>query len=182
MKVTRIIAAAAMSAVLAGTAQAQATPSVNCVSASATRFDPATCFLTNTVTAHIPWVARMELASATTLPTPTAADFGAAAGRSTTTPTVLTVRANAGFRVTVSAPSATWTGPAGSSKPARDLRIFTDVATTPVALSSTGVSIFSSTSASAGRAINVGYSVLYNWTTDGPGAYTLGVNYTLTSP
>jgi hypothetical protein len=180
MKVTRIIAAAAISAALAGTAQAQTI--VNCTSATATRFDAATCLLTNTVSATVPWVARMELAAATTLPTPTAVDFGNTTGRSTTTPTVLTVRANAGFRVTVSVPAARWTGPTGSNKASSDLRIFTDLAPTPVALSSTGISIFTSAAASAGQAINIGYNVLYNWATDVPGAYTLGVNYTLTSP
>ena len=69
MKVTRIIAAAAMSAVLAGTAQAQVTQ--NCTGTTTT--GPTGCQVVNTVSASVPIVARLVLSSATTtLTAPTA--------------------------------------------------------------------------------------------------------------
>jgi hypothetical protein len=179
MKVTRIIAAAAMSAVLAGTAQAQATNTANCTGGTPSA---SPCRVQNTVQATIPWVARMEIASATTLPSPTAEDFGALGGKSTTSPTALTVSANAGVTVTATAATAAWSGP--YAKPASDLRIFLPAApTTFLTLNNTtGQPVFTSTAATAASTINIGYNVLYSWGSDVPGSYSLAVNYTLTSP
>lgn len=178
MKVTRIIAAAAMSAVLAGTAQAQAN-TANCTGGTPSA---SPCRVQNTVSATIPWVARMSIASATTLPSPIAEDFGNTAGKSTTAPTTLTVSANAGVSVTATAASAIWTGP--YAKPASDLRIFLPSAPTSfLALNNTtGQPVFSSTTPTSSTNVDIGYNVLYSWGTDIPGSYTLAVNYTLTSP
>lgn len=184
MKVTRIIATAAvMSAVLAGTAQAQgpATPTVNCTGTTSARWTTP-CQIANTVSAAVPFVARMELTAATTLPAPIAEDFGVATGKSTTTPTVLTVRANAGYKVTASAAAATWTGPTGSNKAVSDLRLTTDGFANLRTLTQTGVDIFTASAPTAGTNIDIGYNVLYNWTTDVPGNYQLAINYTLTAP
>jgi hypothetical protein len=178
MKVTRIIAAVAMSTVLAGTAQAQ-TNTANCTGGTASA---SPCQVQNTVSATIPWVARMEIASATTLPSPTAQDFGATGGKSTTTPTALTVSANAGVTVTATAATAAWSGP--YAKPASDLRIFLPASpSTFLTLNNTtGQPVFNSTAATAATTVNIGYNVLYSWGTDVPGSYSLAVNYTLTSP
>ena len=184
MKVTRIIAAAVMSAVLAGTAQAQGpVPAVNCTGDLTSRWSTP-CSIGNTVQASVPFVARMEMQSSTTLPQPVANDFGNTAGLSTpsATPTVLTVRANAGYKVTATAAANTWTGPVGSSKASTDLRVFVNNSTTMQALSTTGVNIFTESTPTAGTAINIGYNVLYQWLTDVPGSYSLAVNYTLTAP
>lgn len=178
MKVTRIIAAAAMSAVLAGTAQAQ-TNTANCTGGTPSA---SPCRVQNTVSATIPWVARMEIASATTLPSPTAEDFGAAGGKSTTTPTSLTVSANAGVTVTATAATASWSGP--YAKPASDLRIFLPASPTTYLTmnNTTGQPVYTSATAASGATVNIGYNVLYSWGTDVPGSYSLAVNYTLTSP
>jgi hypothetical protein len=179
MKVTRIIAAAAMSAVLAGTAQAQGPNTANCTGGTPSA---SPCQVQNTVSATIPWVARMSIASATTLPSPLAEDFGNSAGKSTTTPTTLTVSANAGIAISATAATAAWSGP--YAKPAADLRIFLPSApTTYLALNNvTSQPVFSSTTATASTNVDIGYNVLYSWGSDVPGSYSLTVNYTLTSP
>lgn len=181
MKVTRIIAAVAMSTVLAGTAQAQATNTANCTGGTPSAAANA-CFVRNTVTATIPWVARMEITTATTLPSPTAEDFGALGGKSTTAPTALTVSANAGVTVTATAATAAWSGP--YAKPATDLRIFLPASpSTFLTLSSTaGQTVFTSTAATSASLVNIGYNVLYSWGSDVPGSYSLAINYTLSSP
>lgn len=184
MKVTRIIAAAVMSAVLAGTAQAQGpVPAVNCTGDLTSRWSTP-CSIGNTVQANVPFVARMEMVSSTTLPQPVAADFGTDAGLNTpsSNPTVLTVRANAGYKVTATAAASTWTGPAGSSKASSDLRVFVNNSTSMQPLSTNGVDIFTESTPTAGTAINIGYNVRYQWMTDVPGNYSLAINYTLTAP
>lgn len=179
MKVTRIIATAAMSAILAGTAQAQAT--VNCTGTTTT--GPTGCQIINTVSASVPIVARMVLSSATTtLTAPTAADFGTTTGVSDASAVSLTIRANAAYRITASTAAANWTGPTGTTKAIGDLRLSTDNFATQSALTAAGVQIASGSAPTAGTTLQVGYNVLYNWTTDLPGAYTLPVRYTLTSP
>jgi len=179
MKVTRIIAAAAMSAVLAGTAQAQVTQ--NCT--GTTTPGPTGCQVVNTVSASVPIVARLVLSSATTtLTAPTAADFGTTAGVADASAVALTVRANAAYRITASTAATSWTGPTGSTKAIGDLRLSTDNFATLSALTSAGVQIASGAAPTAGNTIQIGYNVLYNWTTDLPGGYSLPVRYTLTSP
>jgi hypothetical protein len=177
MKVTRIIATAAMSAVLAGTAQAQA---LNCT--GTTSAGPTNCSVTNTVNVSVPYVASLQVSSATTnLTAPTAANFGASAGVSDANAISLTVKANSSYKVTASAAAATWTG-GTHSKSAGDLKLSIDNFSTTSALSTAGVQIASGASATASSNISIGYNVVYNWTTDAPGAYSLAVNYTLTSP
>ena len=129
-----------------------------------------------------PEIARMQIAASTTLPSPTADDFGNTDGKSTTTPTQLTVSANAGVTITATAATASWSGP--YAKSASDLRIFLPSApTTFLALNNTtGQQVFQSTSPTAATTVNIGYNVLYSWGTDVPGSYSLAVNYTLTSP
>jgi hypothetical protein len=94
----------------------------------------------------------------------------------TTGPT-LNVKANAGYTLTASAAASTWTGPSGSSKPAADLKMNVDNAGN-VALGVVGTS----GSATASQNYAIAYNVIYNWTTDIPGSYSLVVNYTLTAP
>jgi hypothetical protein len=179
MKVTRIIAAAAMTAALAGTAHAQVT--VNCTGTPTT--GPSGCLVTNTVSASVPIVARLVLsAAATTLTSPTAADFGTTAGVSDGNAVTLTVRANAAYRITASTAATSWTGPTGTTKPVGDLRLSTDNFGTTSVLTGAGVQIASGAAPTAGANIQIGYNVRYDWTTDLPGGYSLPVRYTLTSP
>lgn len=175
MKVTRIIAAAIMTAAMAGTAHAQ-TNTANCTGGTPSA---SPCRVTNEVQATIPWVARMEIAQTTSLPSPLAEDFGSTAGKSTTSPTVLTVRSNAGVTVSAQAAAATWTGP--FAKPAADLRLIVPGNTNAQPLNAS-VQVFQSAAATAATNLNLNYNVLYSWGTDVPGNYSLVVNYTLTSP
>lgn len=176
MKVTRIIAAAAMSAVLAGTAQAQ----VNCTGSTST--GPANCSVTNTVNVNVPYVASLGIsAAATSLTAPTAADFGTTTGINNGSAVTLAIKANSSYKITAQAGTANWNG-GNNNKPAGDLKITTDNFATATALTSSGVVIATGANATAGSNVTIGYNVIYNWTTDAPGAYSLAVNYTLTSP
>lgn len=176
MKVTRIIAAVAMSTVLAGTAQAQQ----NCTGTPSAR--PANCSVTNNVQTSVPFVARLTLSAATTqLTAPQAENFGVTAGISDANVLTLDVKSNAGFKITASAQTASWIGGSGN-KGAADLKLTTDNFANSAALSTTGVALATETAPTAGKTYNIGYNVVYNWTTDTPGAYALAVNYTLTAP
>jgi len=175
MKFAKLLVVTAMSAV-AATAHAQTL--INCGGATEAGIGPSTtsCRLTNQVNASVPTVARLEITSTSTnLTAPLAADFGTAAGVNSTGPT-LTVRANAGYVLTSAPAAATWTGPATSNKLASDLKMSVNAGST-VALGTVG-----SGSATAGVDYAIGYNVIYNWTTDIPGSYSLVVNYTLTAP
>lgn len=176
MKVTRIIAAAAMSAVLAGTAQAQQ----NCT--GTTSAGPTGCTVTNAVTTNVPYVARLQVsAAATTLTAPTAENFGDVAGVSDANVLTLNVKANSSYKITASAAAANWTGGSGN-KLATDLKISVDNFATSSTLSNTGVQLATGAAPTANQNYSIGYNVQYNWLTDTPGAYNLTVNYTLTSP
>jgi len=135
----------------------------------------ASCQLSVAASATINTVARLSItATTTTLTTPSSADFGAAAGVATTGPT-LTVKANAGYTLTASAP-ATWTG-GNNSKPSSDLKMKVNGGT----LSALG-QVGQSTTATAGTTYAITYNTIYNWATDVPGSYSLVVKYTLSAP
>jgi len=178
MKVTKLLVMAAMTAVTtAGAAGAQTF--INCGGASEAAIGAATttCRVTNQVSATVPTVARLSITSTTTtLNAPLAADFGTAGGVNSGGPT-LNVKANVGYTLTSSAAAATWTGPAGSSKPATDLKMNVDGGGNVVlgVVGTSGV-------ATATHDYVIAYNTIYNWTTDIPGTYTLVVNYTLTAP
>jgi len=136
----------------------------------------ASCQLTVAATATINSVARLSIsATSTPLTTPSAADFGNAAGVASIGPT-LTVKANAGYTLTASAGSGTWTG-GGNNKPATDLKMKVNGGTLTV-LGQVG----QSTTATAGTTYAIAYNTIYNWTTDAPGSYSLVVKYTLSAP
>jgi len=137
-----------------------------------------TCTLAVTATAVINTVAKLSTTSlTTTLTAPQAIDFGTTAGVTTAGPT-FTVKSNRAFALTASAATATWTGPAGTSKPASDLKMKVGAGGTIVALGSVGTS----SAGTAGTSFDIFYNTIYNFATDKPGAYSLVVNYTLTAP
>jgi len=84
---------------------------------------------------------------------------------------------NTGYTLSTSAATATWTGPAGSSKPATDLKMKVGAGAV-VALGQVGTS----TTGTSSTNYVIGYNALDNSTTDKPGSYSLVVNYTLTAP
>ncbi len=177
MKITKILAAAAMSLAAAGTAQAQQT--INCGGATEAAIG-ATCIVSNTVSAAVPSVARMSITgpNTTTLTAPLAADFGTAGSGNlvTTSGPTISVSSNVAHTVTASSPS-TWSGPSGSSKPATDLQIkinsgtFGAIGTIGGDGSPSNLSTYALT-----------FGNKYNWTVDVPGTYTLALTFTLTSP
>lgn len=175
MKFTRIMAAAAVCLTFASTAQAQ----TQCTSAAKFVTVDA-CTALNTVDVTVGYVARLTLTSATTgLTAPTAINFGDVAGVTNSNALSLDVKANANWAITASAASANWTG-GGNNKPAGDLKVATNqVASTQ--LTTAGIAVGSG-SAHAGTTLQISYNVIYGWTIDIPGSYSLGINYTLTSP
>lgn len=177
MKFARLAATAALLAV-ASTAQAQAVTQQCTGTATGIA---AGCSVTNTVTSTVPYIARLILSqAATSLAAPTAADFGTAAGVVTPAAVTLEVRSNSKYTVTAAAAAANFSGGSGN-KLASSLTFTTDASTyAPVA--GTGSTVGSSASATASTIYTIGYKTLYDWTIDTPGAYTLGIVYTLTAP
>ncbi|AMW04835.1 hypothetical protein [Gemmatimonas phototrophica] len=145
------------------------------------------CSVTVTLRLGRPEVFRLSLSQATTVvPALTAADF--AAGLKDAPGPVLTVLANAPYRVTVQAAAATWQYTGASSNPAKssaDLR-WARTAGGPWTSSSSATTIWPASGtaapATAGQTISLFYRTLWQWTGSPPGAYTLPVNLTLTSP
>lgn len=175
-KSSSLVAAVVLSLAAAGTASAQVQNCTGTASAG-----PAGCTVTNTVSATVPYVARLTLSqAATTLTAPTAADFGTT-GVVDAAAITIDVKANTAYTVTATAATATFSGPSGSAKPAGSLA-FTTNASTYTALSTTGATVGTGAAATASTVYTIGYRTAYNWTVDAPGSYTLAVNYTLTAP
>lgn len=132
--------------------------------------------LTNT------YVARLVLSSATTtLVAPTAASFGSPAGVNSPTALTLTVKSNATHTISVAAAAAVFSGGSGI-KPASALRYTTDGFATLKGVSGAGSALVAGAAPTAGTAHAIGYNTTYAWLTDTPGAYSLGITYTLTAP
>jgi len=128
-------------------------------------------------------VVRLQIpGSPIALGTATAAEFAAGFGTPLLVP--VNVRANRSWTVTLRGTSATWTGTgprARLNKPVGDLQWgtaaggpFSNLTTTAVTLG-TGV-------ATAGQPINLHLRTRYAWTLDGPGAYSLPLQLTITAP
>jgi hypothetical protein len=136
----------------------------------------ATCTLNVSATASINSVARLSITTTTTtLTTPATTDFGTTAGVNSVGPTI-TVKANAGYTLTASAASGTWTG-GSNSKPAADLKMTVNGGT----LTALG-QVAQTTAPTSGTSYAIGYNTIYNWVVDKPGSYSLVVKYTLTAP
>jgi hypothetical protein len=124
-------------------------------------------------------------AATTTLPPLTAQAMGSAVDVAGPT---MTVRANAPYRVTVQSATATWAySGAGENpqKPASDL-LWGPTATGPWVSSATSATLWPSSGqvapATSGQSLALFYRTQWSWTTSPPGAYSLPVNITLTSP
>jgi hypothetical protein len=136
----------------------------------------ASCPLNVSATATINSVARLSISSTTTtLTTPAVSDFGSAAGVNSTGPT-LTVKSNAGYTLTASAASGTWSG-GNNNKLASDLKMTVNGGSV-TALGQVG----QSANATSGTTFTMGYNTIYSFTVDAPGSYSLVVKYTLSAP
>lgn len=127
---------------------------------------------------------RMSLSSAAVaLNAPGGAEFEAGFGQ--TTGPSLTMRANQSWTVTIRAAQATWTAsapPARANKPASDLRWGTSGAGPFTGLTTTAVSLATGPTATAGTVIPLYFRVMYAWTLDTPGTYSLPLQLTITAP
>lgn len=128
-------------------------------------------------------VVRLSLPSATiALGTATPADFTAGFGTPLLVP--LSIRANTGWTVSISATSTLWSAtPAAArqNKPAADLQWgtattgpFTDLSGSPVAIRAG--------TATAAATIPLYVRSRYAWTLDKPGSYSLPLQLTITAP
>ena len=177
MKFARLFTATVALLAASGTAQAQVTQNCN---GNAVGLG-AGCSVTNTVTSTVPFIARLVLSSATTsLTAPVAADFGTVAGVNTPAAITLEVRTNSAYSLNAAAAAASFAGGSGN-KQASSLTFTTDGSTyRPV--SGTGSVLGTGAAATSSTLFTIGYKTLYDWVIDTPGAYTLGINYTLTAP
>lgn len=120
-----------------------------------------------------------------TLTPPLISDFGADSTAVITDPSVVTVTAagNTGFHVTMAATSATWASTAPPTpKPASDLAWATAVGGPYTPMSTTAATIISSAAASNPITASLSYQTTWHFIDNPPGAYSLTLTYTLTSP
>lgn len=148
---------------------------------------PANCSQAGSVSMTAGRVVRLQMsAGSTSLTAPTTADFDA--GFNASTGPTLTVSANAAWTLNIRAASAIWTGTntttgvaARTNKPAADLKWSTSAGGSFSALSATDASLVNGT-ATASSATTLYFQTVYNWALDTPGAYSLSIVLTLTSP
>lgn len=153
-----------------------------------TRNGQGTCVLgndaTHAVRITITRAIRLEsTASSVALAQPSGLDYDAGFGL--TVGPVLTMKANSSWAVTLRATQPLWTAspaPARADKPVGDLQwglaaagTFTDLSTTAATIASGGVG-------TNGTVIPLHFRVKYAWLLDAPGAYSLPLQITVTSP
>jgi hypothetical protein len=141
----------------------------------------ATCVQSRTITATVLRTVRVTLTpTSTALPTPTATDFNngfsVAAGPS------VQVRANRTWQVTVRSTAATWTGTLGArtNKPRADLSWGTSIAGPWTAMTGTAT-VFATGGPTNLTTPPLFYRVLWSFTLDRPGLYTIALQYTISS-
>ncbi|MDQ8155307.1 MAG: hypothetical protein P3B98_11665 [Gemmatimonadota bacterium] len=171
-------------AIFAAPASAQ-TCSIASTSASAVN-----CTVGTTLSMTMPSLMKLTLSgTAVTLTAPAAiSDFDASTGLSSTTTTgpTFSVRSNRSYRVQVHADAATFshTAPSGAAtynKPIADVEYLIDGGT-PVTLTTSATDIGSGSAVSNSTAVQVAYKTAFDITKDQPGAYSLGVTFTLVAP
>ena len=135
------------------------------------------CTITHNLTATAPTVLSLSLSTANTaLTNPIAADFDGAA-LVTAGPTA-TLKSNTSAHAQISA--SAWTMPAGATKVVGDASYDLAASGTYIGLSGTATDII--VPGKGNRNVALRWSVLWKLATDEPGAYTLPVTFTLTSP
>jgi hypothetical protein len=145
------------------------------------------CTTSAVVSLPVGTVVSMDQPSSTTvLGAPTAANY--ATGYGATTGPTLTVKANSGWTLRARAATSVWSATnsspgvsAWASKPASDLTWSLSSGGTFTALSTTSVPVATG-SATAGTNETIYLRTLYSWMQDTPGAYSLGVIFSFSSP
>lgn len=184
MKMRYVFILPLVAAVIATPAAAQ-TCSISSTSSSAV-----SCTVPTTLSMTMPSLMKLTLSgTAVTLTAPAViADFDAISGLASTEDTgpTFTVRSNRSYRVQVSADAATFshTAPSGAAtyaKPAGNVE-YKIGSGSLVTLTTTATDIGSGSATSASSLVQVAYKTAYDITKDQPGAYSLGVTFTLVAP
>jgi len=116
-----------------------------------------------------------------TLAAPTAmSDYSTPTIQMPTTGPSYQVAANRNYKVQISANAASFAGP--YAKPAGDLAWSTSAVGTFTPLTTTPADISTGTPTTLSAAVGVFYKTTYNFATDVPGSYSLGVTFTLVAP
>ncbi len=186
MKMRYVFILPLVAAVIATPAAAQQNPCV----ISSTSLSAVSCTVPTTLSMTMPSLMKLTLSGTTVaLTAPSAvSDFDAVTGLASTDNTgpTFTVRSNRSYRVQVSADAATFshTAPSGAAtyaKPAGDVQYKIGSASL-VTLTTTATDIGNGGATSASALVQVAYKTAYDITKDQPGAYSLGVTFTLVAP
>lgn len=169
------MAAFVMVAGLAASAQAQ-------VSCGSTNAVTASCSPAGTqVTTTVQKIVRLTVNPASaTLTAPVDADFASGGTASVVDPGlhVLTVRANVNWAVTIT--GSAWSGTGNNAKAIGDLEWTINGGTSYTATTNAAVALTSG-SPTASDVTTVGYRTAWNLVSDGPGTYTMGLTFTISS-
>jgi hypothetical protein len=121
--------------------------------------------------------------SATLTSTATVTDMDVVDGMSTGSIATVTVQGNRTWSISVKGNSALWTASSGAwtSKPVSDLHWSLTPVGASTALSTTGGTLLSG-APGAGTPTTVYFRPVVHWLTDKPGAYSMGITFTVTAP
>jgi hypothetical protein len=186
----RLALLSALVVVAARGASAQANPcNINSTATSGSL----SCNVATTVSMTVPSLLRMTMngfstASSTTLSQPSMDDYDNSTGLATVTTSgpSFAVKANRSYKVQIAADATTFsasapTGVTAYSKPIGDVLWSTD-GTTYHSLSTTAADVNTGTPTATSSNVALTYKVNYDITKDKPGAYSLGITYTLVAP
>jgi len=141
------------------------------------------CSVSTSTSITIPKVLQLTMSTiAQTLAAPAEADFDA--GVKSATGPIATVQANAAWNLQINAAAATWTAVgagARANKPSTDLQWSKVSGSGYVGLTTTAAAVSNGTATAAAN-VSLFYRVIYGWTVDTPGTYSLVVVFTLTTP
>ena len=133
------------------------------------------------VTVTAPTILRLTTTTASTaLSAPVEANFDNVLGRTDGTTVGITVKSNVLATGQIATGAANWSGPGSTTKAIGDLRWSTTGAAPFTALTGTDAAVV--LSARGNRSQTITWNTLWNSLTDEPGAYTIPVTFTLTTP
>jgi len=143
---------------------------------------PGSCTTTRTMSITIRRTVRVTVTpTVAALPGPVSADL--LAGFSTALGQTVLVKSTSNWQLGISSAAATWTGTGGAriNKPRADLLWGTTLAG-PFNVMTAVAGNLGSGGQSSGTSINVYYRVLWSWTLDTPGTYTIPIIIRVTAP
>src|SRR5262249_1227676 len=178
----KLAVAGAVACAVAMSAQVAAAQSCSITSTAAS---PPSCTVTSTHSLTMPSLLTLTMTAFTSrtnepLNAPTGmADYTAATIQMPTTGPTVSVQANRGYKVQISAAAANFTSSTTYSKPAGDLAWSTSAVGTFAALTTTPADIVTGTATFGSASTGLFYKTTYNFASDLPGTYSLNVVFTL---